>query len=82
MVSREQIADDIVNDYIHYTENPGEPYFIKEARRSAFIEGMNAATYFLIPRGVTQQAACVGNVYAIPQGAVVTNTAPAKLPLL
>ena len=78
----EQRADEIVIDYIHHTEYPGEPYYIKEARRRAFIEGMHAGTYFLIPRGVFLAAACDGNVYAIPQGTIVTNAIPTNLPLL
>ena len=53
-----------------------------EARRRAFFEGMRAVTYYLVPRGMFQAAACDGNVYAIPQGAVVTNTTPTNLPLL
>ena len=78
----EQIADEIVIDYIHHLEYPGEPYYIKEARRRAFIEGMHAVTYFLIPRGVSKAAACNGNVFAIARGAIVTNTAPVNLLLL
>ena len=62
--------------------NPTEPYYVKETRRRAFVEGMHAGTYFLIPRGVSQAAACDGNVYAIPQGAVVTNAISTNLPLL
>ena len=77
----EQIADEIVIDFVHHTEYPGEPSFVKEARTRAFIEGMYAGNYFLIPRGVSHAAACVGNVYATPQGAVVTIT-PTNIPLL
>ena len=64
----EQLADEIVIDYIHHTEYPGEPYNVKKARRRAFIEGMHTGTYFLILRVVSQATACDGNVYAIPQG--------------
>ena len=78
----EQIADQIVIDYIHHTEYPEEPYYVKEARRRAFEEGLHAGTYFLITRGVSQAAACDGNVYAIPQNAIITNTTPSSLPLL
>ena len=76
----EQITDEIVIDFIHNTEYPGEPYYVKEeARRRAFIEGMHAGTYFLFPRGVSQATACDGNIYAIPQGAIMTNPTPANL---
>ena len=78
----EQIGDEIVIDFIHHTKYPGEPYYVKAASRRAFIEGMHAGTYFLIPRRVSQAAACDGNVYAIPQGAIMTNTTPNNLPLL
>ena len=78
----EQIADEIVIDFIHHSEYPGEPYYVKEARRKAFIEGMHAGTCFLIPWGVSQATACDGNVYAIPQGAKMTNATPTNLPLI
>ena len=32
----EQIADEIVIDYIHHTEYPGEPYYIKEGFHSRY----------------------------------------------
>ena len=62
----EQTADEIVIDFIH-TEYPGEPYYVKEARRRAFVEGMHAGTYFLIPRGVSQAAACDGTFTRFPK---------------
>ena len=61
----EQIADEIVIDFIHHTEYPGELYYVREARRRAFVKGMHTGTYFLIPRGVCQAAACDGNIYAL-----------------
>ena len=77
----EQIANEIVIDCNHHTEYPGEPYYVKEARWRAFVEGMHEGTYFLIPRGESQAADCDGNVQAIPQNAVETNRAPSSLPL-
>ena len=80
----DQIADEIVVDFILHTEYPGEPYYVKEAGRRVFVDGMHAVTcfHFLIPRGVSQAAECDGNINAIPQGAIVTDTSPANLPLL
>ena len=77
-----ETADEIVIDFIHHTEYLGEPFYNKEARRRDFVVGMHAGTYVLIPRGVSQAATCDGNIYAIPQGAMVTNTTSANLPLL
>ena len=61
----EQIAGEIVIDFIHNTDYPGEPYYVKEARRRAFIEGMHAGPYVLIPRGLSRAAACDDNVYGV-----------------
>ena len=80
--SREQITDDLVIDFIHRTEYLGESAFIEERRRLAFLEGMRAGIFLLIPRRVSQAAACDGNVYAIPQSAVITRALPKTLPLL
>ena len=78
----EQITDELVIDYIHKTEYPGESAVNKEARRLAYLEGMKAGTFLLIPRGLSQAAACDGNVYSIPQGAMITRALPNTLPLL
>ena len=80
--SYEQITDELVIDFIHRTEYLGESAISKERRRLAFLEGMRAGTFLLVPRGVSQAAACDGNVYAIPQSAVITRALPNTLPLL
>ena len=78
----EQITDELVIDYIHKTEYQGESAVSKEARRLAYLEGMKAGTFLLIPRGLSQAAACDGNVYSIPQGAMIARALPNTLPLL
>ena len=69
-------------DFIHRTDYLGESAIRKEGRRLPFLGGMRAGTFLLIPRGVLQAAACDGNVYAIPQSAVITRALPNTLPLL
>ena len=63
----EQITDELVIDYIHKTEYPGETAVSKEGRRLAYLEGMKAGIFLLLPTGLSQAAACDGNVYPIPQ---------------
>ena len=77
----EQIADGIVIAFIHHTESPGEPYYVK-GRKRAIVEGMHAGTFYLISRGMSLAAAYGGYVYAISQGAIVTNANPSNIPLL
>ena len=78
----EQITDELVIDYIHKTEYPGESAFSKGGRRLAYVEGMKAGTFLRIPKGLSEAAACDGNLYSIPQGALVTRALPNTLPLL
>ena len=63
--SVEQIQDEAVIDYLHKTAVYGELPEQFNARRLAFLEGMNVGSFMLIPGGVSQAAACDGNLYSI-----------------
>ena len=45
--SYEQVTDELVIDFIHRTENLGEPAISEERKRLAFLEGMRAGTFLL-----------------------------------
>ena len=60
-----QIQQEAVSDYLDKTAIPGETALQVEARRRAFIEGMQVGTFLLLPGGVSQAAACDGNLYTI-----------------
>ena len=63
--SVEQIKDEAVIDYMHKTAVPNESPRQFNARRMAFLEGMENGTFLLLPGGVSQDAACDGNFYTI-----------------
>ena len=69
-----QIQNEAVMDYLHKTATLGESANQLEARKRAFIEGMQVGTFLLLPGGVSQAAACDGNVYTID------HTRPIALP--
>ena len=60
-----QIQQEAVSDYLDKTTIPGEAALQVEARRRAFIDGMQVGTFLLFPGGVSQAAACDGNLYTI-----------------
>ena len=60
-----QIQQEAVSDYLDKTTIPGETALQVEARRRAFIEGMQVGTFFTPSGGVSQAAACDGNLYTI-----------------
>ena len=69
-----QIQSEAVTDYLHKTAILGESADQLEARKRAFLEGMQVGTFLLLPGGVSQAAACDGNIYTID------NTKPIALP--
>ena len=77
--SVEQIKDEPVIDYMHKTAVPNETLQQFNARRMAFLEGMEIGTFLLLPGGVSQAAACDGNFYTID--ASRQNALPGTLPL-
>ena len=60
-----QIQQEAVSDYLDKTTIQGETALQVEARRRTFIEGMQVGTFLLLPGGVSQAAACDGNLYTI-----------------
>ena len=61
----QQIQDEAVNDYPNKTVVPGETLAETERRKRAFLDGMAAGTFLLMPGGVSQAAACDGNWYTV-----------------
>ena len=45
----QQIQEETVNDYLDKTVKVGETLAETQARRSAFLDGMNAGTFLLMP---------------------------------
>ena len=60
-----QIQQEAVSYYLDTTAIPGETALQIEARKKAFIEGMQVGTFLLLPGGVSPAAACDGNFYTI-----------------
>ena len=69
-----QIQSEAVTDYLPKTAILGESADQLEARNRAFLEGMQVGTFLLLPGGVSQAAACDGNIYTID------HTKPIALP--
>ena len=69
-----QIQCEAVTDYLRKTAILGESADQLEARKRAFLEGMQVGTFLLLPGGVSQAAACDGNIYTID------HTKPIALP--
>ena len=63
-----QIQTETVNDYIDKTVVPGETLAETERRKRAFLDGMAAGTFLLMPGGVSQAAACDGTWYSVAYG--------------
>ena len=61
-----QIQNEAVTDYLRRTAVLGEAADELEARKRAFLEGMQVGTFLLLPGGVSQAAACVGKIYTMP----------------
>ena len=60
---------------------PGETYEQRTARSNAFQAGMNAGSFILVPRGVSQAAACDGVAYQITPENDLNNPGPGVLPI-
>ena len=58
----EQIKETAVLGYLESTTYRGESYNDQQRRRDAFLAGMDQGAVLFIPRGVSQAAACDGNV--------------------
>ena len=60
-----QTQEETVNGYLDKTVMVGETLAETHARKRAFLVGMNAGTFLLMPGGVSRAAACDGNWYSI-----------------
>ena len=79
--SYEQIRETAVLAYLESTSTRDESYQEWQRRRNAYLEGINQGTVLLVPRGVSQAAACDGNYYQIPEEYVESNPQPGVLPI-
>ena len=79
--SYEQIRETAVLTYLESTSRRGETHYDQQRRRDAYLAGMNQGTVLLVPRGVSQAAACDGNYYQIPQENAESNPPPGVLPI-
>ena len=61
----QQIQEETVNEYLDRTMTVGETLAETHARRRAFLDGMNAGAFLLMPGGVSQAAARDGNWYSV-----------------
>ena len=60
----------------------GESLASVDERRKAFLAGMEAGTFMFVPRGLSQAAACDGNLYTMNTGTTIGRALPGTLPLL
>ena len=77
--SVEQIKEEANIDYMQKTAIPDESQQQFNARRMAFLKGMEFGTFLLLPWGAWQAAACDGNFYKID--ARRQSALPGTLPL-
>ena len=63
--SADIIQEEVTFDYLERTHRSGESYETRQGRRHAFQAGMQAGAFVLIPRGLSQAAACDGNNYQV-----------------
>ena len=75
------IKEDITLGYLEKTHFPGESYESRLAKRNAFEAGMKAGSFILVPRGVSQAAACDGLTYQITPENDMTAPLPGVLPI-
>ena len=79
--SYREIKEEIILGYLEGTHVRGETYDQRLARRQAFQSGMKAGSFILIPRGVSQAAACDGMYYQIVPENDQSNPGPGVLPI-
>ena len=73
-----QIQSEAVNDYLSRTVVSGETLAERATWKRAFLDGMSAGTFLLMPGGVSQAASCDGNWYSIAYNHY--NTLPGTIP--
>ena len=73
--------EEITLGYLERTHIQGESYESRLAKRNAFEAGMKAGSFILVPRGVSQAAACDGLTYQITPESDMTVPLPGVLPI-
>ena len=76
-----EITEENTLGYLESNPLPGETYDQRIERRRAFQAGMKAGTFIMVPRGVSQAAACDGLFYQIMPDNDNTNPGPGVLPI-
>ena len=76
----QEIQEETVNEYLDRTVTVGETLAETQARRRAFLDGMNAGAFLfmLMAGGVSQARACDGNWYSVGYN---YGTLPGTLPI-
>ena len=59
------IKEEVTLGYLESIHIPGETYEQQQDRRRAFYAGMNAGSFLLVQRRVSQAVACDGMIYQI-----------------
>ena len=77
----EQVVDDIAVDYLHQTAQPHETINERLLKRRALKDGLQCGVFTFVPKGVSQAAACDGQVYDITCGHVNNGNHETFLPL-
>ena len=78
--STDQIRRETIDNYISNTVKIGETEEQTKASKEAFEAGMNMGNFIFIQTGVSQAAACDGNLYTIAT-TEERRTAPGTLPI-
>ena len=79
--SFQAIKEEVTLGYLESTHLPGETYDQRQSRRRAFEAGMKAGSFIVIPRGVSEAAACDGILYRVGPEDDNTNPRPGILPI-
>ena len=79
--SFQAIKEEVTLGYLESTHIPGETYEQRQSRRRAFEAGMKAGSFIIVPRGVSQAAACDRILYRVGPEDDNTNPGPGILPI-
>ena len=79
--SFDTIKEEILFNFLEQTHIDGESYQTRLRRRNAFQAGMQAGSFILVPRGVSQAAACDRNKYQVAPNDSHLSYIPGVLPL-
>ena len=76
-----EIKEEITLGYLESAHIQGETYETRMAKRYAFEAGMNAGSFILVPRGVSQATACDGLLYQVTPEDDINIPGPGVLPI-